>query len=140
MRIKRGIWPALLVVLIAFTSSCSIGKGKELGEGGVAQFHARFNADQYKEIYAQADEAFRKAAVETDAVDLFAAIHKKYGAVKQATQNGWNVSSTPQGTMVSLEYNTEFTEGTATEKFVFRVNDDKATLFNYNVAPVAPTS
>jgi hypothetical protein len=43
------------------------------------------------------------------------------------------VNATPAGTTVTLHYNTEFTEGTANEQFVFLVSGDKATLYNYNI-------
>jgi len=38
-----------------------------------------------------------------------------------------------RGTMVSLAYEVEFSEGKGTEQFVFTVTADKALLFNYNV-------
>jgi hypothetical protein len=41
-----------------------MGKSKEAGESAVVQFHNQFNAGHYKQIYDQADEAFRKAATE----------------------------------------------------------------------------
>jgi hypothetical protein len=129
----RSLYPALIVALIALTSSCSLGKGKELGESAVVQFHNQFNAGEYKEIYNQADEGFRNAAKETDVMALFEAVRRKLGTVKQSNQNGWRINSTPTGTTVTLQYATEFTEGIATEQFVFLVSGDKAVLYNYNI-------
>jgi hypothetical protein len=43
------------------------------------------------------------------------------------------VNATPAGTMVTLVYDVDFSEGKGTEQFVFRINDEKALLFNYNV-------
>ena len=130
---ERRLFLGLIVALIVFTSSCSLGKGKGLGEIAVVQFHNQFNAGQYKEIYDQADEGFRKASKESDVIALFEAIRRKLGTVKQSNQNGWGVNTTPTGTIVTLQYQTEFTEGNAAEQFVFLLSGDKAVLYNYNI-------
>jgi hypothetical protein len=119
--------------LLLAVNSCSLKKGKDLGEKAVIKFHDQFNADQYHEIYSQSDEGFQKSASEADAIALFQAIRRKLGTAKNATQTGWNVNVTPMGTMVSLAYEIEFSEGKGTESFVFHVSGDKALLFNYNV-------
>lgn len=122
----------MLITLVAVTASCSMGKSKEAGESAVVQFHNQFNAGQYKQIYDQADEAFRKAATETEVLALLEAIHKKLGTIKQANASGWHVNM-GEATTVSLQYETEFTEGKATEQFVFLVSGEKAALVNYTI-------
>ena len=135
MRIKMK--PILLLtfvaVLLVALSSCSLTKSKGTGERAVAQFHNQLNAGQYHEIYAQSDEGFRKAATEADAVALFDAVRRKLGTVKNSNETGWHVNATTGGTMVSLAYDVEFSEGKGTEQFVFTVTGDKALLYNYNV-------
>jgi hypothetical protein len=37
------------------------------------------------------------------------------------------------GTMATLGYKVEFSEGKGAEQFVFRINGDKAMLYNHNV-------
>ncbi|HXL79844.1 MAG TPA: hypothetical protein VN951_03125 [Pyrinomonadaceae bacterium] len=120
---------ALLVVI----TSCSVTKGKEIGERAVVQFHNQFNAGQYHDIYSQTDEGFRKGTSESDTLALFDAVHRKLGTVKNANQTEWHVNATTAGTVVTLTYNTEFTEGHANEQFVFYVTGDSARLFHYNV-------
>jgi hypothetical protein len=79
------------------------------------------------------DEEFKKATTEADFVALLEALRRKLGTVRQASPAGWKVNSTPMGTMVSLGYNVEFTEGKGTEQFVYHLREDKAVLINYNV-------
>jgi len=124
---------ALTVALLVVVNSCSLTKGKEVGEHAVGQFHNQFNAGQYHEIYAQSDEGFRKATSEADTLALFEAVRRKLGPVKNSNQTRWHVSATTAGTMVTLAYDVEFSEGKGTEQFVFHINGDKASLFNYNV-------
>ena len=123
----------VVIAVLATGSSCSFTKGKGMAEAAVAQFHNQYNAGQFQEIYAQADEEFKKSASEADFVSLLEALRRKLGTVGKAEQAGWNVHATPMGTMVALGYNVEFSEGKGAEQFVFRVSGDKAMLYNYNV-------
>ena len=124
---------AFIAALLVVVSSCSLTKGKEIGEHAVVQFHNQFNAGQFREIYAQSDEGFRKATSEADTLALFEAVRRKLGTVKNSNQTGWHVNATSAGTMVTLAYEVEFSEGKGAEQFVFHINSDKALLFNYNV-------
>jgi hypothetical protein len=123
----------LVAATLIATSSCSFTKGKETAEAAVAQFHTQYNAGQYREIYSQADEDFKKASTEADFLMLLEALHRKLGTVKESNEAAWNVNATTMGTLVTLGYSVEFREGKGTEQFVFRINDDKAKLLNYNV-------
>jgi hypothetical protein len=130
---KRILLLTLIAGMLVTVSSCSLTKSKEIGERAVVEFHNQFNAGQYHQIYAQSDEGFRKATSEADTLALFDAIRRKLGSVKNSTQRSWNVNATSSGTLVSLAYEVEFSEGKGTEQFVFHLSGDKALLFNYNV-------
>ncbi len=130
---KQTIILSFIVALQFAVSSCSLTKGKEMGERAVDQFHNQFNAGQYYEIYGQSDEGFRKSTSEADTVALFEAVHRKLGTVKNANQTNWYVNATPTGTVITLTYDVQYSEGKGTEQFVFQVRGDKALLFNYNV-------
>lgn len=130
---RQMIFLTFIAALLLVGNSCSLTKGKEIGERAVVQFHNQFNAGQYHEIYVQSDEGFRKASSEEDTLALFEAVRRKLGTVKQANQRGWHVNATPAGTMVSLAYEVEFSEGKGTEDFVFHISGDQALLFNYHV-------
>jgi hypothetical protein len=136
IRPKRELWLLNLSALLISIASCSftgLTKGKENSESAVTQIHSQYNAGQFHEIYTQADEQFRKATNEKDFLALFEALHRKLGTVQKSEQATWNVSATTSGTLVTLTYNVEFSEGKGNEQFVFRVSDDKPLLLNYNV-------
>ena len=130
---RRIVASAIGIGLLLIIGSCGFAKGKELGERGVEEFHNRFNAGQDHEIYSLSDEGFRKAVTETDAVALFEAVRRKLGTVRNSTQTGWNVRTTTEGTLVTLAYDVDFSEGKGTEQFVFHISGESAMLFNYNV-------
>jgi len=52
---------SFITALLFVVNSCSLTKGREIGEQAVVRFHNQFNAGQYHEIYAQSDEGFEKA-------------------------------------------------------------------------------
>jgi hypothetical protein len=133
IKAKQTILLTFIVALQFAVSSCSLTKGKEMGERAVDQFHNRFNAGQYHEIYVQSDEGFRKSTSEADTVALFEAIRRKLGTVKNAKPTNWHVNATPTATVITLAYDVEYSEGKGTEQFVFQVRGDKALLFNYNL-------
>lgn len=130
---KRIFALALSIGLLLTIGSCGLAKGKEIGERAVDEFHNQLNAGQYHEIYVQSDEAFRKAVSEPDAVALFEAVRRKLGIVRSSNQTLWHVKTTTEGTLVTLVYDVEFSEGKGTEQFVFHISGESALLFNYNV-------
>ena len=133
MRMRETTSVLLLAIFIAFGGSCSLQKSKATGEGAVTKFHSQFNAEQYHEIYGQTGEGFRKATSEPQMTEYLKAVHRKLGEVKDTKQIGWHVNATTAGTQVFLAYKTSFSEGDATEQFVFLVSGDNSALFRYNI-------
>lgn len=131
MRARPGL--VLVALLFGIGSACSLTKGKGIAEAAVVRFHDQFNAAQYHQIYEQADEGFKKSVSEDEFVALLEAVHRKLGTVKNAHSSGWGVNATPAGTMATLTYDTDFSEGKGNEQFVFHITGDKAGLYHYNV-------
>lgn len=122
-----------VILLIALQVSCGVKKGRESAERAVEKFHNQLNAGQFHEIYAEADEGFRQAISEGDATALFDAVRRKLGTVQEAKAAGWHVNANTAGTFWTLGYDVMFSEGKAVEQFVFKIDGEKALLFNYNV-------
>ncbi|HEX8746384.1 MAG TPA: DUF4019 domain-containing protein [Pyrinomonadaceae bacterium] len=129
----RLILASALTLMLFATGACSLIKGRELSESAIARFHNQFNSAQYADIYNQTDEGFRKGSPESEMTALLGAVRRKLGTVKNTSQVKWNLNATPNGTMVVLTYETEFTEGKATEQFIYRVSGDRAMLYRYDV-------
>jgi hypothetical protein len=75
----------------------------------------------------------RNSTTEADFIVFLEALRRKIGTFNKAQQATWNVNVRPMGTMVTLIYNVDFTEGKGTEQFIFRVSGEKAMLYSYNV-------
>ncbi len=133
MKIKNKPLIVLTLAVVALQLSCGVKKGKENAERAVEKFHSQLNAGQFQQIYAESDDAFKKAATEEQVLQLFDAVRRKLGTVQQAKLSGWHVNATTGGTVVTLGYEVDFSEGKGTEQFVYHITGDKALLFNYNV-------
>lgn len=96
-------------------------------------FHSLLDSERYSEIYAQADEEFKKSSTQEELEKLVRAVHQKLGKVHAANQVGYLVNVSSNGTYVTLTYDTTFVDGKATEQFVWRLRDDRAALYNYTV-------
>ena len=132
MKIRTVTRPLLIALLFAATS-CSFTKGKQLGESAVTRFHNHFNAGEFHEIYNDSDEAFQKWGTEAKLTEFLSAVRRKLGTVKDAHQTGWHVDATTEGTIVTLGYDVDFSEGKGTEQFAFLVKGEKALLYKYDV-------
>lgn len=130
-RVLTLLW--LSILTLAVTNSCSLTKSREISEAAVKKFHDQFNAGKYADIYTESDDQFKKVATEKDLVDLLQAVQRKLGTVKDVKGSTWGVNATTSGTMASLSYDTDFTEGRAEEQFVFHITGNQAKLVRYNI-------
>ena len=123
-----------LVVLILVGAACStFTKGKAAGEKAVENFHAQLNAEKYDEIYDQSTKEFKDSGSKEEITKFLQAVHRKLGTVNQATQQGWHVNATPTGGVITMSYETEFTNDKAVESFTFFMNGDDAQIAGYNI-------
>jgi hypothetical protein len=129
----------VLVVLlfVATIAACSFSADADLAEGKVPEFHALLDAGNAHAIYAASADDLKKSVSESDFVALVNAIHRKLGPVKSTAKPAWQSSHMPAGTFVTLTYKTQFAEGEATERFVYRLVGDQATLAGYNINSLA---
>ena len=124
-----------LIAAIALTSGCSdTVHGREIAEPEIPLFHERLDAGKFDLIYDNADAEFKKTVPKQKIEALFAAVGRKLGKHKSSKQVNWNVRTFNGVTNVALAYETEFTDGEATETFTFQVSNGKAKLMGYNIS------
>jgi hypothetical protein len=127
---------AVIGVACILVSSCggSSTTSLELAKQNVVQFHSQLNSEQYAVLYSASDEKLHQATSESDFVKLLEAIHRKLGTVQQSDLRNTGIAwFMGQGATVTLVYDTKFAEGNASEKFVWHIKDNKATLYGYNI-------
>ena len=127
------IWLVILVNVACLLSGCaSMGESKEIAARAVEVFHSQLDSERYSEIYAQADEDFKKSSSQEEFEKLARAVHQKLGTVQAANEIGFLVNVGSE-TYVTLTYETIFVNGKATEQFVWCLSDDRAALYNWSI-------
>jgi len=126
-----GRW-AILAGLVAL-GGCSAGEDVPIAEKATDAFHTQLNAGQFDAIYMNGGADLKAATKQADMVALLSAVHRKLGAFKSGTTQGWNDSITAGGHMITLNYNAAYQNGAAEEAFVYRMSAGKAQLVGYHV-------
>ena len=77
MRLESARGPTLILLMALFflTPACSLLAGKEVAERSVEQFHMRYDAKQFHEIYINAHDQFSDVDSEENMAEFFDAIH-----------------------------------------------------------------
>jgi len=121
----------LLLLIAPLCISCSMDEYKSLAETEVPKFHESLNAGKFEDLYNQSSDDLKKAASKEDFVKLVTAVHKKLGNVVESKSTFYNINYHTSGTFVTIGYDTLFASGKGTEKFAYRIKDDRAILNGY---------
>jgi hypothetical protein len=111
-----------------------VAKYHELGNQAVKQFHEQLAAGQYIAIYDAADETLRESRSKSDFVNLLQSVHEKLGDVQYLNSSWKGVAfHGGQRATIALDFETKFTNGTATEQFVWQEHDNRLALSRYQI-------
>jgi hypothetical protein len=122
----------VLVFLAAVIPACS-GKARQVAETATAEFRERCSRSAFDEIYAASAPDLWTSATKDDFLKLMNGVKRKLGPWRSSTSLGWRVMSGTGGRTVTLGFQSAFEKGTATEEFVWRVEDDRAALVGYHI-------
>ena len=130
LKIKLLLCVACLFFL---ASSCSMVKDSKTAEPAVERFHAQFNAKEFAAIYQDAGAEMKSVATEKELTDLLDAVYRKLGTYQRSEPVSWHVDTGPLTSMVTLVYNTDFSDGKGTEQFNISVKGNTAKLEGYHI-------
>lgn len=121
-----------LVLCSLCAASCGFRHSRTVAEQAVKDFHGMMDQRQYEAIYNAADDSLRTSMTKSEFVDYLQGIRDRLGTVIRAASRGFQLTTVAgQGARVALTFETEFERGTATERFVWRIDDDRALLVLY---------
>lgn len=102
-----------------------------VADQAVTQFHQRLDQDKVADIKADADPAEKIASDRASA--MLNAQRVRLGKVVSAKRTALKDDYGAKGRMISMTYETVYTDGKATEEFVYHVTGGKAVLASYSV-------
>lgn len=131
--IIRYAGTALLGVLLLGAQGCDVSKDKSIADAAVVSFHAELDAAQFAQMWDDADDSLRRTTSHDDYNKLITAVHRKLGKVVSTEGGSWSVNYINFQTRVTLEQQTQFEHGAATETFLYIVRKNGAKLAAYHV-------
>jgi hypothetical protein len=111
----------LLIAAILLAGACGVGENKETAARATGQFRINYEQRKYAAIYAAASPEFQKVTSEAEFGQFLAKIREKLGSTIDVNEGPYNVMFTPSGTVITMNYTTEFQRGEAVETFVWRI-------------------
>jgi hypothetical protein len=119
-----------LSILLATFTACSSETNRDIAESAVVKFHSQLNSKLYDSILVSAAPEFKAGDSGKEYLEKVVDLLGKVKSTNQVTGSVQNMGTEAQ---INLVYMTEFTEGQASETFVFRVKDKRASLIHYQV-------
>jgi len=126
-----------LLCCMLVVAGCSSSADISAAEREVEEFRKLMAAQQYAAIYAASTQDLKQAATEEDIGKLLDAVNRKLGKLASVEKSGWHVNVNTSGTFVTLGYKSKYERGDATEQFVYRLENGKASLVSYNINSMA---
>ena len=120
------------VALAATAAGCSAGSDKGTAEAAVTQFRQQADAGRYAEIWQGGANELKASASQDELVRVLSSLHAHYGNFRTASETNWHWNSTNGNVFVTLEYDSQFVNDRASERFVYRIENGAARLAGYN--------
>lgn len=111
----------------------AVSTRKAAAEKAIGTFHEAANRKDFAGIYAASHAELKKVSTEPDFVGMLTMVQEKLGSMKSTEANGWRVNARTEGTEVTIDQKTTFTQGTGDETFIFRMENDQPELIGYNI-------
>jgi len=134
--LRIAVLCALALLPVVAAASCAGFAVKGDAESAVAIFHAQLDDGRYADIYEASDDVFKDTTPRSGFIEVLQAVRRKLGAVRASNQTQFfsqERSGMNGGSCVELTYDTDFTDGRATETFHWRVANGRARLVAYNI-------
>jgi len=93
----------------------------------------KLNAEEYEEIFREADEGFRAGQSHDELIKFLQAVHRKLGNADHENQVNIRVDTNARGTFTTTWYNTTFVNGIASERFTWVTGGGVLKLYAYHV-------
>ena len=131
-RLRGSASACFAAIIILASCKGELSSAKRACEPAVLQFHQRLDSGQYDLIYSESDNQFRKTVDNQSEKAFLQNIHERLGRIQASQFNLIRMDiSIPEGKAVTVIHTTKFERGAARERFVWRVNNDRAFLVAY---------
>jgi hypothetical protein len=131
--IQTKIFCVICALATLLMAACSAEEHIARADREVTAFHKKFNAGDFAMIYDSSSDEFKQSARKEDMVKFFESVRSKLGDITSTKKLDWHLNYQPSDTIVTLNYETQFSKGIATEVFMYRVKDQNVILAGYRI-------
>jgi hypothetical protein len=135
-RLQRRMMTTFLLLASVMSTACvGTGNARAQAETAIDRFHQLFNNQEFASIYQDADATFKKTGSSPEFTDFLRPYRSRLGAFERVQQPGqWLVNWSTSGTYVTITEDSVFSQGTASETFVWRIDSSGCALVRYAIA------
>lgn len=131
---KPSTWPLAIILLGALLHGCGDSSAvKDAAQKAMVSFHKRYNMQAYAAIYKGSHDNFKDSGTLHNFRVLMQTVHAKLGKVESSRNNNWSVKKIDGASVITLNQETDFKNGTGVEIFRYIVQDQKAMLAGYKI-------
>ena len=124
---------AAVVLALGAAAGCSrSGVSPQAADVATQDFRQRYERKEFGQLYAGAAPEFRAGASEALFVELMKNISQKLGSWQSARPLG-NTKVAGEANKVVFQFKSQFSNGEATENFVWRSEGGKPVLVGYHI-------
>lgn len=120
-----------LIALSVTFSSCVPASYKAGATEGIAQFHRRYNSNQFGEIYDNSEPSAKEKISRADFIQDMEAMRRGQGAVISSSELQTDYNHEGGIWMVKVLVEVVFEKGNAKEEFIFYFSGDNSQLASY---------
>jgi hypothetical protein len=123
---------AAVVLVLGATGCTGSGVSPQAADVATQDFRQHYERKEFNQLYAGAAPEFRAGASEALFVELMKNISQKLGSWQSARPLG-NTKVAGAGDKVVFQFKSQFSNGEATENFVWRNEGGKPILVGYHI-------
>ena len=117
------------------TACVGTANARAQAESAIDRFHQLFNNQEFAAIYENADAVFKQTGSEPQFTDFLRPYRSRLGAFERVPEPGqWLVNWSTSGTYITITEDSLFSQGTARETFVWRIDSSGCALVRYVIS------
>jgi hypothetical protein len=136
---KKVLWKwslaltSVFLIFLMWQCGSALLQGHTLADAAVHRFHQQLNQREFEQIGQEADEGFNQNGKSEELLKFLEVVHRKLGDVTAATFTNIRVNATTNGTFVTTDYQTTFSNGSGVETFTWIKKNGALKLYGYHV-------
>ena len=134
----KYLLPMMFAALLLCGCAVDVAKVTTDTDAEIKKFHARFDGEQFNDVWQDAHPLFQNTMKEDDFVKTLAAMREKLGKVASSSTTGLRLESFNGINVAKVGRHTTFENGQRVEVFSFSIDEVPPSLMSYGISIELP--